>query len=257
MRTSTAGILWLTSLACLAQTPEIRRSGPASQDGGVREVLESIVIPPLPNVPFTATLATEATKYTADGASMTYVNERRIARDAQGRLYQERWYLIPKGGNVKSTMNWIQIEDPKQRTLYNCSTEKHVCDLLVWDFARNLAAANPPKGHSGPMPDGEGNIVWEDLGAQNIAGVDTVGSRESSIYNAGTWGNDQPVTNMREYWHSDRLGINLLSIRTSPEFGKQTFRITEITLGDPDARLFRVPTGYKVNDQRNDTRISH
>jgi hypothetical protein len=79
MRTSTAGILWLTSLACLAQTPEIRRSGPASQDGGVREVLESIVIPPLPNVPFTATLATEATKYTADGASMTYVNERRIA----------------------------------------------------------------------------------------------------------------------------------------------------------------------------------
>ena len=61
---------------------------------------------------------------------------------------------------------------------------------------------------------------------------------------------------MREYWHSDQLGINLLSIRTSPEFGKQTFRITEITLGDPDAHLFRVPAGYKVNDQRKDTRIS-
>ena len=120
----------------------------------MREVLESIVIPPIPNVPFTATLATEATKYTADGTSMTFVNERRIARDAQGRLYQERWYLVPKGGNVKSTMNWIQIEDPKQRTLYNCSTQKHICDRLVWDFARNLAAANPPKGRSGPLPDG-------------------------------------------------------------------------------------------------------
>jgi phage terminase large subunit-like protein len=208
-------------------------------------------------MPFTATLATEATKCTADGTSMTFVNERRIARDAQGRLCQERWYLVPKGSNAKSSMNWIQIEDPEQSTLYNCSTEKHVCDLVVWDFARNLAAANPPKGHSGSMPDGEGNVVWEELGARNIAGVDTVGSREITTLNAGTMGNDQPLTSMREYWHSDQLGINLLSIRTSPEFGKQTFTITEITLGDPETHLFRVPAGYKVNDQRKDTRISH
>jgi hypothetical protein len=248
-----------TGLICLAQIPqsERQRHPPATQDGGVREVLESIVIPPIPHAPFTATLATEATKYTADGASMTSVNERHIARDAQGRLYEERWYLVPKGTSIKSTMNWIQIADPKQHTLYNCSTEKHICDLLVWDFAGDLAAAAAPQGRTRPMPNGDGNVVWEDLGTRNILGVETVGSRETTTVNAGTWGNDQPLTSMRESWHSNQLGLNLLSIRTSPMFGRQTFTITEITTGDPDASLFELPAGYKVNDQRKDTRISH
>jgi len=37
-------------------------------DGGVREVLESIVVPPIPHEPFTATLITEWVRYTPDGA---------------------------------------------------------------------------------------------------------------------------------------------------------------------------------------------
>jgi hypothetical protein len=259
MRISVAGILWLTSLACMAQAPQTQqqRPRPAAEDGGVREVLESIVIPPIPHAPFTATLATEATKYAADGATMTFANERHIARDAQGRIYEERWLLVPKNGNVKSWMNWIQIADPQQRTLYNCSTERHICDLLVYDPASDLAAASPRKGPSGPMPHGDGNVAWEDLGNRNIAGVDTVGARETTTVNAGTMGNDQPLTSMREYWHSDQLGINLLSIRTSPMFGKQTFTITEITAGDPDPQMFALPAGYKVNDQRKNPPISH
>jgi len=260
MRISGAGILWLTSLACVAQvqsTPQ-QNSRPAAKDGGVREVLESIVIPPIPNAPFTATLATEATKYAADGATMTFVNERYIARDAQGRIYQERWLLVPKNGKVKSTMNWIQLADPKRRTLYNCSTEKLICDLLVFNPMSDLSAASAPrKGFSGPLPNGEGNQAWEDLGHRNIAGLDTVGTRETTTTNAGTLGNDEPLTSMSEYWHSDQLGINLLSIRTSPFFGRQTFTITEITAGEPDAQLFQVPAGYKVSDQRKNPPISH
>jgi hypothetical protein len=69
-------------------------------------------------------------------------------------------------------------------------------------------------------------------------------------------GNDQPLTYVSEYWHSDQLGINLLSIRTSPFFGKQTFTITEITAADPDPQLFALLTGFKVNDQRKNPRIS-
>jgi hypothetical protein len=70
-------------------------------------------------------------------------------------------------------------------------------------------------------------------------------------------GSDQPLTYMSEYWHSDQLGINLLSIRSSPFFGKQTFTITELTDADPDPQLFAVPSGFKVNDQRKNPRISH
>jgi hypothetical protein len=258
MRISVAGILWLSTLA-MAQAPQIQQqhSVPAAQDGGVREVLESIVIPPIPNAPFAATLATEATKYAADGATMTFVNERHIARNAHGRIYEERWLLVPKNGKVKSTMNWIQLADPKQHTLYNCSPAKHICDLLVYDPASELAAASPRrKGPSGPMRNGDGNVAWEDLGARNIAGIDTVGTRETTTINAGTMGNDEPLTSMSEYWRSEQLGINLLSIRTSPFFGKQTFTITEITAGEPDAQMFELPAGFKFNDQRKNPPIS-
>lgn len=270
MRISVAAILWLSSLACLAQTQEpppsqVQRSETAptpqhpqaAQDGGVREVLESLVIPPIANAPFFATLATESVKYAADGGTMTFVNERHIGRNGEGRIYEERWALVPKGSKVKSIMTWIQLADPKARTLYNCSPLKHVCDLLVYDPTDDLSAATLRKGSNHTLNNGDGSQTWEELGTRNILGVETVGVRETTITNAGVLGNDQPLNSLSEYWHSQQLGINLLSIRSSPYFGKQTFTITELTLGDPDAQKFELPADYKINDQRKNAPISH
>jgi hypothetical protein len=172
-------------------------------------------------------------------------------------VYQERWYIVPKGGKIKSTMNWIQIADPKALTLYNCSTEVHVCDLLVYDPSHGLSAVNAEKGVSGPLPDGQGTVTWEDLGKREIAGIETVGTRKTTIVNSGTLGNDRPLTYMSEYWRADKLAINLLSIRTSPYFGKQTFTISNLSDTDPDPQLFELPAGYKINEQRKNPRISH
>ncbi len=252
--------MWITgllSLSCFAQSqPLPRTTTTPAQDGGVREVLESIVIPPILHAPFTATLDTEATKYGADGSTMTFVNERRIARDDRGRIYQERWFLVPKDSNVKSTMNWIQIADPTQRTLYNCSTQRHVCDLLVYDPSNDLAAAKLLAPASRTITGETGSRTWEDLGTRSILGIDTTGVRETTITNPGTMGNDQPLTSTSEYWHSEQLGFNLFSQRSSPFFGRQTFTITDLTPGEPDAQLFHVPVGYKVNDQRKSAPIS-
>jgi hypothetical protein len=272
MRISMAGILWVASLwsaslsfspLCIAQTEPAQvqssqppRAVPVAQDGGVREVLESIVIPPLPHAPFFATLDTEWVKYTADGASITLVNERHVGRDAQGRIYEERWGLAPrqKDGTFRSTMTWIQVADPSKRTLYNCSVQKHICDLLTYDPAPDLAVAIERKRPSGTL--NRGNRTWEDLGTRNIAGVDTVGTRETTTIEAGKMGNDQPLISMSEFWHAPDLGVNLLSIRTSPMFGKETFTITAITPGDPDAQLFELPADYKISDQRKNPPIS-
>jgi hypothetical protein len=269
MRTLFAGILGLSSFLCAAQTQEPMPPQPQradvqprpghpqpAQDGGNREVLESIVIPPIPNAPFFATLATESVKYSADGASMTFVNERHIGRDGQGRIYEERWVLVPKGSGIKSYMNWIQIADAKQHTLYNCSPQEHICDLLGYDPADDLFAVTllPQKSHI--MQSEKGNQSWGDLGTKSILGFDTVGVRETTITNAGVLGNDQPLTSLTEYWHSQQFGLNLLSMRSSPFFGKQTFTITELTAGEPDPDLFQIPAGYKVNDQRKNPPIS-
>jgi len=256
MRTKGVGIFVLISVVAIAQENQPWSPSPRAQDGGVREVLESIVIPPIPNAPFSATLDTEWVKYTADGASITLVNERHIARDGRGRIYEERWWLVPKNSNVKSEMNWIQIADPKQRTLYNCSPQKHTCDLLLYDPAGDLTAAAPINPTQSARTNARGDVATENLGTRNIAGVDTVGVRVTTTMNPGTMGNDQPLTAIREYWHSQELGINLLSIRSGPMIGKQTFTVTELTSAEPDLQLFEVPAGYRVNDQRKNSPVS-
>src|SRR5215813_15081246 len=92
-----------------------------AEDGGAHGgILESIVIPPKMNAPFTLLLETEWVRGLSDGGSITTVNKRQIARDTEGRIYMERWYLVPKDGKEKSQMTTIQIADPNTHTLYNC-----------------------------------------------------------------------------------------------------------------------------------------
>jgi len=261
---SIVAALFLLSAMSLLQAQDPKQEQPpqpqqrtvnAPRDGGVREVLESIVIPPIPNEPFTATLDTEWVKYAGEGATITMVNERHIARDGGGRIYEERWYLVPKNGKVKSAMNWIQIADPKQHTLYNCSVPRHICELRNYDPVDDLAAAAPLKPVS-PNTREHNPVTVEDLGNSNIAGIETLGRRETTRIEPGEIGNDQPLTATTEYWHSQEMGLNLLSVRTSPMFGKQTFTITELTPSEPDPELFELPAGYKLTDQRKSPPIS-
>jgi hypothetical protein len=171
------GILF-SSVAVIAQTPTQQAAPPSAQDGGVREVLESMVIPPIPNQPFSAKLETEWIRYTGEGGTITLVNERPILRDSKGRIYQERWALVPKYGKVKSQKMLFQIADPRHHTLYSCATFRNLCELETYDPTHELAAGEPRKH----IPNGtlvQDYLTVEDLGARRIAGVETVGHREN------------------------------------------------------------------------------
>lgn len=221
------------------------------RDGGVSQVLQSIYIPTLPNAPFTATVHTEWVRNLPDGGTFTLVNQRRIARDSLGRLYEERWLLVPKNGKIPSRMNLIQIGDPNQHTLYNCFLldQPHRCILETY-VETTTALYKPAVGKSGPLPNNAGFSVHEDLGAQTIAGIDTAGTRDSVTYNEGVFGNDRPFVVKREFWYAASLGINLLSEISDPRFGKQVFAVTDVSLSEPDATLFEVPEGFAVVDRR-------
>ncbi len=247
----------LATSSALAQDP-IPQAAPQKQtqqffvqDGGTRETIESIVIPPKPDAPFTLTLATEWVKTFYDGGTYTVVNQRRIARDAKGRIYQERWFLVPKDGKIESQMTTIQISDPNAHTHYNCFPlqKPQTCQLFTFLPSTNSVyqTEGPPPG---PLPNDMGEVIHEDLGKQLMMGVETTGTRDSTIYNPGVFGNDRKVTVEREFWYSPQLGINLLSKRSDPRFGTQTFTVTDIILADPDPNLFELPAGYKFEDRR-------
>jgi hypothetical protein len=60
--------------------------------------MESIVVCSKTQAPFTLMLDKEWVRPLGDGGSIILVNKRRIARDAAGRIYEERWFLVPKTG---------------------------------------------------------------------------------------------------------------------------------------------------------------
>jgi hypothetical protein len=257
MRAVPAFLFSLMSMACAIQAqvqiqPPTRP--PQAQDGGTREVLESIAIPPLANAPFSTTLVTEWTRPMADGGSYTLTNRRRIVRDSAGRIYEERWLLVPKGGDIKSSMNFIQIADPINRTLSTCSIFHKTCDLSAYHPSASAAFEDEPPPPPGRSKDGMHTV--ENLGTRDLFGLDTTGTRQITTIPQGTVGNDRPIQIVLEFWHSSRLGFNLESLRSDPRLGTQKFTITELDTVDPDPQLFKAPEGYQVVDQQTNPPVA-
>jgi hypothetical protein len=221
------------------------------EDGGMNEVLESIEVPSMAHAPFYATLDTEWARPLAGGGTYTFMNERHIARDSSGRVYQERCYLVPKNGKIKTQTYYIQIYDPVAHDSYWCSVHDKACAIRPYHPAPDVMFGTDVD-EKGVIPGGWGFVTKEDLGKQTVAGVDTIGVRETTTVNPWMVGNDRPMEIVHEYWHSAALNINLLSTVTDPRMGTQSFTITEITTSEPDPTLFLPPAGYAVIDRRNE-----
>ena len=94
------------------------------------------------------------------------------------------------------------------------------------------------------------NSKWEtrseELGVQNIEGVDADGSRTITTIPAGAIGNERPIEIVYEKWYSKELQLVVMSKHSDPRFGEQTYRLTNIVRNEPDPSLFSLPTGYKL-----------
>ena len=248
--------LLLTSLApiCVSSAPaQAPPQQPAIriQDGGTSGRMESIFIPPKAGAPFSFTLVTEWARPMNNGGNFTLTNERHIVGDSKGRIYQERWILVPKGSKIKSWMDIFQITDPDQHTWYNCKTATKECNLYRYDLTTK-DNFQPPTSVSGPLKDGTGFRQHEDLGLNSIEGQETHGYRETTTFNPGVMGNDKPMTVTREFWYSPHLAVNLVSIVDEPMTGKQVFTATQLSTAEPDPAFFEVPVDYKVVDHLDD-----
>jgi hypothetical protein len=148
-------------------------------------------------------------------------------------------------------MTAIQISDPVNHAYYNCFMldGRHQCGLFTYGPSTNTVfrfQGSP----SGALPDGQGESMHEDLGTQFVAGVQTIGTRDTVIYNAGVFGNERKLSVEREFWYAPNLGFNLLSKRSDPRIGTETFTATDLLLSDPDPKLFEPPQGFTVVDRR-------
>ena len=215
-------------------------------DGGTVERFTSIAIPSRPDAPFTANVNTEWIRNLPDGSNITLKNHRSVARDARGRIFEERAWFVPDDGKHESIAYQIEISDPATHERYVCRIAEHVCRLQNY-FARELAR---PVVAGSPVKQGGAGV--ESLGTQVVAGLETVGTRETTVIETGTIGNQSPILERREFWYSAKLGVNLITKREEVRFNSQeNFEVTNLNLGEPDTKLFTPPDGFKILDLRN------
>jgi hypothetical protein len=214
-------------------------------EGATIPRLTSIFIPPLLNAPFTATVTTVWTIRFGDGTSRTIKNHRTIARDGAGRIFQERRYFTPDGDKEETAVTQIEYSDPTTHQIYICHPDGHVCELYEY---RMLALADDATNEASSSA--ANNVKSEDLGHEEVLGLDVIGTRETSTIAPGTVGNDQALAAVREFWHSTQLGFNLVLDKTDPVSGNAQIHVTEIHLGEPDARLFAPPESFTMVDAR-------
>ncbi|MGA7313292.1 MAG: hypothetical protein WBX22_04895 [Silvibacterium sp.] len=218
-----------------ARTPAVR-----AQAGG------GIFVTPIPNAPFSGTVRVERTDIQPNGNTLQLWSEREIARDNEGRIYNEYRPFVPTTTKTVPDAIVIHLYDPQNRMTEYLYPEQKTYRMMILnrppatdtpdDFASPTAATAPPSEFT----------RREDLGYRTITGLQVHGVRVMQTLTAAESGTGQEVTVTNEYWYSEALRLNLATTHNDPRSGSVTMAMTQIDRGEPSAALFGVPADYKM-----------
>jgi hypothetical protein len=217
--------------------------------------------------PYTAESSTEHVQRLDDGNRMVRKSSAKLFRDSDGRTRRE--HSLMRGGVTASDgqePSLIVISDPVGQVEYvvdtvrgtlrktrlspalaeargrSMGTESFYGVLMPTSTAhRRMAEGDAAK----PLPEPK----RERLETQQIEGVLAEGRRITITIPAGEFDNEQPLEIVHEQWYSPELQMIVLLKHNDPRFGETTFRLTNITRGDPSPDLFAAPQGYRTVDQ--------
>lgn len=205
-----------------------------------------IFVTPIPNAPFSGTVRVEWTVILPDGNTQQLWSLRAIARDNDGRIYNEFRPFVPVASKTVPGAMVIHLYDPQNRmTEYLYPGQKTYRMMMlsrpprtdtVDDFASPTAASTPTSDFT----------RQEDLGYKTIAGQQVHGVRVTQTLTAAESGTGQEVTVTNEYWYSEALRLNLATTHNDPRTGSVAMTVTEIRRAEPAAALFGVPADYTM-----------
>lgn len=219
--------------------------------------------------PFAAESVTEHVQRLGDGNRMVRKSTAKLFRDSSGRTRRE--HALTRGNVVAASdgqePRLIIINDPVGQVEYLLDTARGT--LRKTRMSPGLAEARRQASGTEPsfgvlMPTSaahrrraEGDAAQplpepkkERLEAQQIEGVMAEGTRITVTIPAGEFDNEQPLEITHEQWYSPELQMVVLLKHNDPRFGETTFRLINITRGDPTPDLFAEPQGYRTVDQR-------
>jgi hypothetical protein len=279
-------LLFVLTVSCCALAQDsgsgnmtYRTIGPAGPAGPVTAIAFGAVAGSggvVTGAPYSATITNESVQTLADGTHITQTSSGMTARDSQGRTRQDA--PLPALGNLSAAdaPHLVFLQDPVAGASYTLN----LTDKTAWKgpvpppgavapgmmistntvFVHSAGAPLPPPP---PPPDpptastmfiqkrlaeSEGDVTTENLGSQTMEGVQVTGVRTTQTIAVGKIGNDRPITIVTEVWTSPELKTIILSKRNDPRMGEQTFKLTNIQRGEPDASLFVVPSDFKITE---------
>jgi len=201
---------------------------------GVNVHIDGVFVTPVPNVPFSAVVELESSQVLPDGSTEQKKTFNNIARDASGRIYNERRSMTLASFNGSPRILMMHIFDPESRlnTLLDPST--HIARQSVF---------------TKPMIDPASGSQGEDLGSDMMENVEVRGIRKSRTIPAEFSGTGQAIVITDEYWYSADLHLNMLVKHNDPRTGEQTVAVTRLNRSEPDEARFQIPANYKVVDE--------
>jgi len=222
-------------------------------DFRAQQKLAPLYFPPKPSAPFMAIARTLWVRTLPDGSTVTTKNERVVARDMDGRIFQERrtFVPVPDDGIKKSIAYLHEYTDPVAHTHYSCYPGSKYCDLENY-----FEPLGQPVVPAGLQPDGVSFLTRENLGVDTVEGIDVQRTRETFTIFKQKIGNTKTILRVVDYWYSPALEINVKVVRHDPRDGDQTLWLTNISTTAADPSTFKPPAGYRILDRRAPRRIS-
>lgn len=215
----------------------------------VASFAQDIFVTPVPNAPFSAVIDVQRSFVQPDGGAENTKTIREIARDSQGRIYNEGRELLPASSSDTPRIRRIHLYDPQTRmSAFLDPTQKTYWTMIVNRPPATVppAMAASPSGNALPASE---FAKKQDLGTREMEGLTVHGTRETQTIPAASSGTGKEVIVTDEYWYSEDLRINLQIKHDDPRMGSVTMRVTQVTRREPDPGLFEIPPGYSVSNQ--------
>jgi len=234
--------------------------------------------------PYSAEAVTSVVQTLADGNRIVRESKADVARDRAGRTRREQGLsMFGPMINASEDLRHVQITDPETRTIIMLDTKNKTAHkmpapnirvmtkVMGGDATTTFEAAVPPPPPLPPPPPSsgipstlsvegptlfyatQGKAVMgkpkiEQLGKQFMEGVEAEGTRTTFTIPAGQIGNEMPISIVSERWFSPDLKVLVMSRQSDPRFGETTYRLTNITRGEPSPSLFEIPSDFTVED---------
>ncbi len=193
---------------------------------------------PISGVPLSVEQIGEFVSKSPDGTTAKEISKSKYDRDADGRMRTET-------NSADGTLTGAVLDNPIDGFIAVLEPQAKLAHRVKFPKSNSTEGWGVGLGATGLAgASGKTTQKTEDLGTQDIGGVECVGCRTT------TTADDEPsLVAVDELWISKELGLIGL-VKHSGLDGEMTSRIQNVDRTVPDPALFVIPADYRIRDMQ-------